>query len=133
MHENKVALVTGANKGIGHAIASALAARGLTVLVGARDAARGEAAAQRIAGDARACPLDVTRADSIAAAVSRIQREFGRLDVLVNNAGIATFGTASTTRQRTVDEAAKQPVRLALLGDDGPTGTFSNDAGTIPW
>ena len=98
MHENKVALVTGANKGIGHAIASALAARGFTVLVGARDAARGEAAAQRIAGDARACPLDVTRADSIAAAVSRIQRELGRLDVLVNNAGIATFGTASTTR-----------------------------------
>lgn len=237
MHEKKVALVTGANKGIGHAIARALAARGLTVLVGARDAARGEGAAQRIAGDARVCLLDVTRADSIAAAVSRIQREFGRLDVLVNNAGIATFGAPSTTRleevravfetnvfgviavtqamlpllhaapagrivnvstrlgsltaitdptfpmpgiggvaygpsksalnaitvafaqeltdtnikvnavcpghtatdlnghsgARTVDEAAKHPVRLALIGDDGPTGTFSNDAGTVAW
>jgi NAD(P)-dependent dehydrogenase (short-subunit alcohol dehydrogenase family) len=237
MHENKVALVTGANKGIGFAIARDLAARGFTVLVGARDAARGEAAAQRIVGDARAWLLDVTRADSIAAAATRIQSEVGRLDVLVNNAGIATFGTASTTRvedvravfetnvfgviavtqamlpllraapagrivnvstrlgsltaitdpafpmrgiggvaygpsksalnaitlafaqelaetklkvnaacpghtatdlnghsgHRSVDEAAKEPVRLALLGEDGPTGTFSNDAGFIPW
>jgi short-subunit dehydrogenase len=107
MHENMVALVTGANKGIGHAIASALAARGLTVLVGARDAARGEAAAQRIAGDARACRLDVTRADSIAAVVSRIQREFGRLDVLVNNAGIGAtghFAEAAPDRLRQIME-----------------------------
>src|SRR6187402_3534965 len=92
MHENRVALVTGANKGIGHAIASELSARGFTVLVGARDAARGEAAAKRIAGDARAIELDVTRADSIAAAATRIRRELGRLDVLVNNAGIALSG-----------------------------------------
>ena len=89
MHETKVALVTGANKGIGHAIASELAGRGFTVLVGARDASRGEAAARRIAGDARPILLDVTRADSIAAAAERIRRELGRLDVLVNNAGIA--------------------------------------------
>ncbi len=237
MHENKVALVTGANKGIGHAIASALAAHGLTVLVGARDTARGEAAAERVAGDARAWLLDVTRPESIALAVSRIQSELGRLDVLVNNAGIAVFGAPSTTRledlravfeanvfgvvavtqamlpllraapagrivnvstrlgslsaitdpafpmrgiggvaygpsksalnavtvafaqeladtkikvnaacpghtatdlnghsgARTVTEAARHPVRLALLGEDGPSGTFSNEAGIIPW
>ena len=111
MHENKVALVTGANKGIGHAIASALAARGLTVLVGARDAARGGAAAQRIAGDARAWRLDVTSADSIAAAFSRIERELGRLDVLVNNAGIATFGAPSL--------AALDDVRITAAGGTG--------------
>jgi NAD(P)-dependent dehydrogenase (short-subunit alcohol dehydrogenase family) len=251
MHQARVALVTGANKGIGHAIASELAARGFTVLVGARDAARGETAARRIAGDARVCPLDVTRPDSIGAAASRIRREFGRLDVLVNNAAIArsataqaatlpdlrtsgtpsevaldeiravfetnVFGVIAVTQAmlpllrespagrivnvssrigsltaitdpafpmrgiggvaygpsktalnavtvafahelagtaikvnlacpgltatdlngqcgpRTVAEAAREPVRLALLGPDGPTGTFSNDAGPIPW
>ena len=86
MHDNK------------DAIASELAARGFTVLVGARDAARGEAAAKRIAGDARAIGLDVTRADSIAAAAARIRRELGRLDVLVNNAGIAVFAKPSAAR-----------------------------------
>src|SRR4051812_48872567 len=95
MQKNKVALVTGANKGIGLAIASELAARGFTVLVGARDVAGGAAAASRIAGDARACELDVTRADTIHAAAARIQSELGRLDVLVNNAGIAAFGSPS--------------------------------------
>lgn len=237
MHQNKVVLVTGANKGIGFAIASELAARGLTVLVGARDAARGEAAAKRIAGDARALELDVTRADSIAAAAARIRRELGRLDVLVNNAGIArtakpttanledvravfetnvlgviavtqamlpllreapaarivnlssrlgslsaisdpafpmpgvggvAYGPSKTALNaislafaqelegssikvnlacpgytatdlngnsgpRTVTEAAREPVRLALLGAEGPSGTFTNDAGAIPW
>ncbi|HYP90838.1 MAG TPA: SDR family oxidoreductase [Polyangiaceae bacterium] len=237
MNENKVALVTGANKGIGHEIASQLAARGFTVLVGARDVSRGEAGAKRITGDARAIALDVTSADSIGAAAARIHRELGRLDVLVNNAAIATsakpseasladiramfetnvFGVIGVTQAmlpllrrapagrvvnvssrvgslsaisdpafpmrgvggvgygpsktalnavtiafaqelegtsikvnsacpgytatdlnghsgpRTVAEAAREPVRLALLGPDGPTGTFSNDAGPIPW
>jgi NAD(P)-dependent dehydrogenase (short-subunit alcohol dehydrogenase family) len=251
MHEKRVALVTGANRGIGHAIATELAARGFTVLVGARDAARGEAAAKRIEGDAYALALDVTRADSIAAAAERIRLDFGRLDVLVNNAAIAlggaqregtlaeirssgvpsdasldevravfetnvfaviavtqamlpllraapagrivnvstrigsltaitdpafpmrgiggvAYGPSKTalnavtvafaqelegtaikvnlacpghtatdlnghSGSRTVAEAAREPVRLALLGPDGPTGTFSNDAGSIPW
>jgi NAD(P)-dependent dehydrogenase (short-subunit alcohol dehydrogenase family) len=254
MHDKPVALITGANKGIGHQIAQELAARGFTVLVGARDLARGEAAARAIAvvgGDARPLALDVTDGDSIAAAAERIGRELGRLDVLVNNAGIArsrpaggatladiarsgapsrtaladvrrifetnVFGVIAVIQAmlpllreapagrivnvssrvgslttisdpayahrgvggvayapsksalnavtvafaqelaetrikvnaacpgytatdfndhsgpRSVVEAAREPVRLALLGPDGPTGSFSNDEGPIPW
>jgi NAD(P)-dependent dehydrogenase (short-subunit alcohol dehydrogenase family) len=255
MHNQKVALVTGANKGIGLQIAKELAARGFTVLVGSRDLGRGEAAAKTIAGDARALALDVTDAKSIAAAAEQIQNELGRLDVLVNNAAIAqvatpsmsfantsfeemlkakrpsvgsvaevravfetnVFGVIAVTQAmlpllreapaarivnvssevgsltnqtdpsypyrsiqsisyvpsktalnaitvafateletthikvnaacpgftatdlnnfrgtRSVQEGAREPVRLALLGPDGPTGTFSNDDGAIPW
>jgi NAD(P)-dependent dehydrogenase (short-subunit alcohol dehydrogenase family) len=250
MHARPVALVTGANKGIGHEIAKQLAARGHTVLVGSRDPVRGESAARLVTGDVRVIALDVTNIDSIAAAAARIDRELGRLDVLVNNAGIATgrasgvatlpgiragapstasladirlvfetnvFGVIAVTQAmlpllrkapaarivnmssrigsltaisdpafafpgiggvaygpsktalnavtvafaqeladtaikvnaacpgftatdlnnhsgpRTVAEAAREPVRLALLGPDGPTGTFSNDAGPIRW
>jgi len=251
MHDHKVALVTGANRGIGLQIAKDLAARGLTVLVGARDLAAGAAAARQVGGDARALQLDVTDAASIAAAAARIRDELGRLDVLVNNAGIArgssprdatmaeirrsnapsvasladvravfetnVFAVIAVTQAmlpllaeapagrvvnissrvgsmtvisdpaypypgiggvayapsksalnavtlafaqelagtrikvnaacpgytatdfndhsgpRSVVEAAREPVRLALLGADGPTGTFSNDDGPIPW
>jgi NAD(P)-dependent dehydrogenase (short-subunit alcohol dehydrogenase family) len=68
-----------------------LARLGLTVVVGARDAGRGEAAAEALrveGGDAITVPLDVTDADSAAAAASTIKERYGRLDVLVNNAGI---------------------------------------------
>lgn len=254
MQDKPVALITGANKGIGHEIAKQLAARGYTVLVGARDLALGEAAARRIADDghdARAVSLDVTNAASIVAAAERVRRELGRLDVLVNNAAIArgapaaeasiaaitrsgapsvtplaeiravfetnVFGVIAVTQAmlpllreapagrivnvssrvgsmtvisdpaypfprvggvayapsksalnavtvafaqelagtaikvnaacpgftatdfndhtgtRSVAEGAREAVRLALLGPDGPTGTFSNDAGPIPW
>jgi len=240
MTSTLVALVTGANKGIGRQIARELARRGYTVLVGARDAGRGEAAAAQIrqeGGDARAIALDVTDAASIAAAAARIRSELGRLDVLVNNAGIVkggapsvaaladvravfetnVFGVIAVTQAmlpllleapagrivnvssgvgsltrisdpsyphrgvggiaygpsksalnavtvafaqeladtpikvnaacpgytatdlnghsgpRSVAEGAREPVRLALLGADGPTGTFSNDAGPLPW
>lgn len=250
MHNQQVALVTGANKGIGLQIAKELAARGLTVLVGSRDLDRGEAAAKTLDGDARALALDVTDAKSIAAAAERIRNELGRLDVLINNAGIShagqpgmsfeemlkagrpsiasvaevravfetnVFGVIAVTQvmlpllreapagrivnvssvvgsltlqtapsnpyrsiqsvsyvpsktalnaitvafanelettrikvnaacpgftatdlndfqgTRSVQEGAREPVRLALLGPDGPTGTFSNDDGAIPW
>jgi NAD(P)-dependent dehydrogenase (short-subunit alcohol dehydrogenase family) len=248
--EKRIALVTGANKGIGLQIAKDLAARGLTVLLGARDLAQGEQAARTVGGDARAVQLDVTDAASVAAAAERIRREYGRLDVLVNNAGIShagkwegsfeemlvraapsavplaevravfevnVFGVIAVTQAmlpllreapagrvvnvssevgslalqsdpknpyrqirsvsyipsktalnmvtvafanelegtrikvnaacpgftatdlnhfrgtRTVAEGAREPVRLALLGADGPTGTFSNEAGPLPW
>lgn len=87
--ENSVALITGANQGIGLQISKDLAAKGFTVLVGSRNFARGEAAAKTITGDARAIQLDVTDQTSIDAAAERIAREFGRLDVLINNAAIS--------------------------------------------
>ncbi len=250
MEDKLVALVTGANKGIGLQIAKELAARGLTVLVGSRDLQKGEAAARSVGAGARAIQLEVTDQASIRAAAERIRRELGRLDVLVNNAGIAyagkpgtpfeermktnvpstgslenmraifetnVFGVVAVTQAmlpllreapagrivnvgsssgsltlnsgstypyrhmfglayspsktalhavslafanelektrikvnvacpgytatdlnefrgtRTVEQGARQAVRLALLGPDGPTGTLSDESGPIPW
>jgi len=92
MSDRKTALVTGANKGLGYEIAAGLGARGHRVAVGARDKARGEAAVTMLhaAGvDAFAVPLDVTSDRSVIEAVDLIERQSGRLDVLVNNAGIS--------------------------------------------
>lgn len=100
-----VALVTGANKGIGYAVARALGARGMRIGVGARDDERRAAAVAdlRAAGiDAFGVPLDVTDPESVDAAVGTIEREAGRLDVLVNNAGITGGGPQGPT---TVDPA----------------------------
>lgn len=250
MHTARTALVTGATQGIGLQIAKDLAAQGLTVLLGARDLAKGTEVARTITGDVRAIALDVTDAASIASAADRIRRELGRLDVLVNNAGISHAGAPGRTLQeivasnqpsvaslremrqvfetnvfgvvavtqamlpllrasssarivnvsstvgsltyladknnpyravggvaygpsktalnavtlafavelegsgiqinlvcpgytatalndfqgpRSVEQAARAPVRLALAGSDGPTGTFSNEDGLIPW
>lgn len=248
-----VALVTGANKGIGREIARQLIQRGVTVYVGARELARGQAAAAELGPLARAILLDVTDPASIRAAAAQLERDVGRLDILINNAAIPTgpsstpgrfgmeeilrrglpsaatmsdiravfetnvfgaiaviqamlpllrrapaarivnvsSGAGSSTRlsdpanpfraaggvaygpskaalnavtvafsielagtpikinsacpgftatdfndhsgTRTVAQAATEPVRLALLPPDGPTGTFSNDAGPLPW
>ncbi|MGH9376524.1 MAG: SDR family oxidoreductase [Terriglobia bacterium] len=252
MRDKPVALVTGANKGIGLQIAKDLVARGFTVLVGSRNLEHGEAAAKSVGADARAIQLDVTNQASIAAAAERIRKEFGRLDVLVNNAGVShavklkpdwtlddaaklgrasvvpldevrtvfetnAFGVIAVTQAmlpllreapagrivnvssgtgsltlnsdpafpyrpifgpsysasktalnaitlafaielestpikvnavdpgftatdlnnfagtRTVEQAAREPVRLALLDANGPTGTFSNEDGPLPW
>jgi NAD(P)-dependent dehydrogenase (short-subunit alcohol dehydrogenase family) len=92
MANKPVALVTGANQGIGLQIAKDLVAHGFTVLVGSRNLERGEVAAKTIDGDARALQLDVTDKASIAAAAERIRKEFGRLDVLINNAAISKTG-----------------------------------------
>ncbi|MCF6103912.1 SDR family NAD(P)-dependent oxidoreductase [Mesorhizobium muleiense] len=92
MRVKPIALVTAANKGIGLQIARDLATHGLTVLVGSRKLEHAETAAKSIGADARAVQLDVTNQASIAAAAKRIRNEFGRLDVLVNNAGTSDAG-----------------------------------------
>ena len=96
VQDTAIALVTGANTGIGFQVAQDLAGHGFTVLVGSRDLGRGEAAAARIGGDAQAVQLDVTDSDSIAAAAQRVRSEFGRLDVLVNNAAVSFVGDPGT-------------------------------------
>ncbi|WP_433552973.1 SDR family oxidoreductase [Micromonospora zamorensis] len=95
MSDKKIALVTGANKGIGYEIAAGLGALGWSVGVGARDQTRRDAAVARLrdAGvDAFGVPLDVTDDRSVAAAADLIAEHAGRLDALVNNAGITGGG-----------------------------------------
>ncbi len=87
----RIALITGANKGIGLETARQLGQLGITVLVGARDLAKGKKAADQLRSegiDARPVEIDVVNPSHIAAAVSTIERDFGHLDILVNNAGI---------------------------------------------
>ncbi|MFD1992484.1 SDR family NAD(P)-dependent oxidoreductase [Paenibacillus nicotianae] len=249
MHNKQVALVSGANKGIGLQIAKDLVAKGFTVLVGSRNLEKGKMAVNDIGEGAQAVQLDVTNQHSIVAAAEYIEKEYGRLDVLINNAGIshpgksdgnfpesvqsglltvapmediravfetnvfgvialtqsmlpllhqapagrivnigssggsltwnsnpdnphrAMFGTYSSSKSalhaitlafafalestpikvniacpgftstalnnfagtRSVEEGAREAVRLAMIGPDGPTGTFSDENGTVAW
>jgi NAD(P)-dependent dehydrogenase (short-subunit alcohol dehydrogenase family) len=87
----KVALITGANKGIGFEITRQLGRAGMTVLLGARNSKLGEASAAVLRGegvDVVTRPLDLLKEETISAAADWIASEYGRLDVLVNNAGI---------------------------------------------
>jgi NAD(P)-dependent dehydrogenase (short-subunit alcohol dehydrogenase family) len=236
----KVALVTGANKGIGFEVARQLAAAGCVVVLAARNQTLGkEAAAKLIAEGLDVCfvAIDVTDSATIAAAAESVARDFGRLDILVNNAGIndpgdgpaptaqldavervlrtnflgalavtqamlpllrksaagrivnVSSGLGSLARSggsnpsatnwigysaskaalnmltvqlarllsdtnikvnsaapgytatalndfrgtQTIPEGAVEAVRLALLADDGPTGTYSERTGVVPW
>jgi NAD(P)-dependent dehydrogenase (short-subunit alcohol dehydrogenase family) len=242
MAAEKIALITGANKGIGFEIARQLSQQGTFVLIGARDAARGKEAAASLTADGlavAALSIDVTDPASVAGAARDIEEQHGRLDILVNNAGITgsfrgepsavtpdelrqvydtnVFGVVAVTNQmlpllrraaagrivnmssglgsltlssdpgsqfgdynlvtyqssktalnaltvayakelretaikvnaadpgftatdlnnhrgyRTVEQAAVVAVRLATLGADGPTGTFQDENGAVPW
>src|SRR3954462_4896952 len=84
-----IALITGATRGIGRAIAEQLAARSATVLVAGRDLTRCAEAAATMGPQAHPVLLDVTVQSTVDAAASLIRQRFGRLDVLVNNAGVS--------------------------------------------
>jgi NAD(P)-dependent dehydrogenase (short-subunit alcohol dehydrogenase family) len=117
MSGQTIALVTGANKGIGYEIAAGLGALGWSVGVGARDEARREAAVQKLragGADAFGVPLDVTDDASVAAAARLVEERAGRLDVLVNNAGV-TGGMPQTPT--TVDlSAVRTAVETNVIG-----------------
>jgi NAD(P)-dependent dehydrogenase (short-subunit alcohol dehydrogenase family) len=117
MSEQKIALVTGANKGIGYEIAAGLGTLGWRVGVGARDEQRREAAVEKLraaGADAFGVPLEVTDDASVAAAAGLIEERAGRLDVLVNNAGI-TGGAPQTPT--TVDPATvRATVETNVIG-----------------
>ena len=107
-----VALITGANKGIGLESAKQLAQQGIMVLLGSRDLAKGEAAAKSLKDeglDVRAVKIDVGDAEDRAALKSLIEDDFGKLDILVNNAGVlldefpAPNQTSTTSRQVLVE------------------------------
>ena len=93
MNKKKIALITGANKGIGLETARQLGQQNTTVLLGARDSRKGETAAERLRKegiDAHPIVIDVSDPESIRKAAIQIERDFGRLDILVNNAGVMT-------------------------------------------
>ena len=89
MQNRRIALVTGANQGVGFQVAKELVANGFTVLAGSRNFERGEAAVKEIGTGAIALQLDVTDRASIAEAAEYIRKEFGHLDLLVQNAAIS--------------------------------------------
>ena len=114
MQDKLVALVTGANQGIGLQIAKELAARDMTVFVGSRDLTRGEAAVRTLEGDVYAIQLDVTDQGSITAAAAQIRAACGRLDVLVNNAAISN---TSRGPDESVEQHSKR-TRVSTLSLD---------------
>ncbi|GGB97294.1 SDR family NAD(P)-dependent oxidoreductase [Dyadobacter sediminis] len=105
--QSKVALVTGANQGVGFQIAKALADQGYTVYAGSRNLQNGITAVGKIGGKARAIQIDVTDKNSVEKAVSTVQQEFGRLDLLVNNAAISHAGAPGRTLEEIM--AANRP------------------------
>ncbi|MEV5571337.1 SDR family NAD(P)-dependent oxidoreductase [Spirillospora sp. NPDC052269] len=123
--QRKIALVTGANKGIGRAAAAQLAALGMTVLLGARNPALGEAAAAELrqadGADVHALTIDVTDHGTIEAAARWIEERYGRLDSLVNNAGIT--GSGQIAPQDAVDQLPSS-VDIDMVRDVFETNVF---------
>jgi NAD(P)-dependent dehydrogenase (short-subunit alcohol dehydrogenase family) len=114
MEDGRVALVSGGNRGIGREIVRQLAGMGITTILGSRDEEKGRAAAEGMEGDVRVRQLDVTDEKGIAQLARDVEEEFGRLDVLVNNAGVSIDGG-----QRGVDanlDVVRETLEMNLFG-----------------
>ena len=103
----KIALITGANKGLGFEMARQLGKAGVTVVLAARDAEKGEAAAAKLRGeglDVQSLKLDLTNKEDRAAAAKYLESKFGRLDILINNAGVSQEGLGAGKVSTTTEE-----------------------------
>jgi NAD(P)-dependent dehydrogenase (short-subunit alcohol dehydrogenase family) len=100
----RVALISGGNRGIGREVARQLAEQGYRVVIGSRDLAKGEQAAGELGENVVARQLDVTDEESVERCIASIDEDFGRLDVLVNNAGIEGGGWSTDAADVDLDE-----------------------------
>jgi NAD(P)-dependent dehydrogenase (short-subunit alcohol dehydrogenase family) len=100
----RVALISGGNRGIGREVARQLAEQGYRVVIGSRDLAKGEQAAGELGENVVARQLDVTDEESIERCIASIDEDFGRLDVLVNNAGIEGGGWSTDAADVDLEE-----------------------------
>lgn len=130
----RIALVTGANKGLGKQIAKELVGHGYKVLIGSRNFENGKSAAEEIGDGALAIQLDVINSESIEKAAERIRVEFGRLDLLVNNAAIGQSGRYTTVPE--ILEASKASVapleELRILFETNVLGVLAVTQAMLP-
>ncbi len=122
-----IALVTGATRGIGLATSRALAQTGACVLLTGRNLADAKAAAASLRQeglDVRPLALDVTSSDSIAAAAEQVARDQGRLDVLVNNAGVLPEATDATEHHFANPELVRATFEVNVFGAVAVTEAF---------
>ena len=126
-----VALVTGANRGIGFEVCRQLAQRGHTVMLGARDRSKGEAAAADLAKEGRMvlpCQLDVTDVKSIERTRARVEREFGRLDFGAWSMVRAFLPLLRSSRHARVVNVSSEAGSLASMGSGTPAYSLSKAA-----
>jgi NAD(P)-dependent dehydrogenase (short-subunit alcohol dehydrogenase family) len=117
MENKRIALVTGANKGIGLEIARQLAEAGVHVIIGARNAARARTAVNDLVAKklvAQSVPIDLDDLDTVATAAARIRSEHGKLDILVNNAGIFDFADGPPSQASIA--AVRRTIEVNFIG-----------------
>lgn len=117
--ESRIALVTGANKGIGFETSRQLAKQGVTVLLGARNEARGQAAERQLKEeglDVRFVLLDVTDQTTMTAVAKQFEADYGKLDILVNNAGINAQSSGDGPPSTAEEAALRQVFEVNVFG-----------------
>jgi NAD(P)-dependent dehydrogenase (short-subunit alcohol dehydrogenase family) len=132
----KIAVITGANRGLGFATARRLGQSGVRVIVGARNLANGDEAVARLRREGLDCEplrIDVDSPASVRGAAKLVEREHGRIDILVNNAGILPEATAPDVDRPLDLGMVRETFDMASIPDDGPTGRFVDRDGTVAW